>query len=424
MNETGTLNMKSDAFFHSVQSSDLARRRKDGTFSSHVRFEKFLFETYQLPAKPTLESFSDELRSICVELKNMVPQLRKQTPIDLETISHFSLAFSTLLFDFETLLKHYTGLGLPLLPASDVDVSEQYPYLRLAIAKHMLQKEESILPLLPAPEALHALIQKYFEKSDIDPKTQEMGLLGEVWGLFSLMIQENFPDHADALCSYLFWRYQTKPQPKPVDWRVRPPVGDLYYQTFGLERYPRRDHRKDSKKGDGPNSKGREGFKGRDKSPERQREPIPHVKSPDLEVQHTLELPSEAPPVHLLEGVAPSSENSSKSVTFGLRQKENASRSSDASQRGPQDRKPFGRDSSPRPSRDESSSTESIEDALKQVHLAVERLKKEKGLQELALPPVNSFLRRHQHALATELGLHTESRGEGKLRTIYLKLNG
>jgi hypothetical protein len=56
--------------------------------------------------------------------------------------------------------------------------------------------------------------------------------------------------------------------------------------------------------------------------------------------------------------------------------------------------------------------------------LAYEQLQANPALSEIGLRPSNSFIRRQQHSLLTELGAATESRGEGRDRCIFVKLRG
>lgn len=64
---------------------------------------------------------------------------------------------------------------------------------------------------------------------------------------------------------------------------------------------------------------------------------------------------------------------------------------------------------------------EDLEKALQEARDAIESLKNNPTLSEVALAPGNSYIRRQQHALITEMGFGTESRGEGKGRSVFVK---
>jgi hypothetical protein len=61
-----------------------------------------------------------------------------------------------------------------------------------------------------------------------------------------------------------------------------------------------------------------------------------------------------------------------------------------------------------------------VDAGIEEARLAIEKLQKNPGINQIPLDPANSFIRRQQHSLIVEAGFETESRGEGRDRCVHV----
>ena len=376
------LRLKPDIFLYACREADVARTLKNGSFNSHLRWDSILFGTYKLPLKPSLKVMCGEIDSIISHHAKISPQFRRNEDIDLETISYFTVAITTLFADIDFILKQYTGFGLPRIPAVPIEFSGKYPLLNEAIAK--FQKSLKSTLESTEPFALFPLdVESDSNDDDANAPTQEEIYASELWDIIADGVNNKFGDHSEAMLSYAFWHYQFQTPKAEIDWRIRPPVGDLFYKNF-----------KGASRGSSSNSsQSRNGPRKSSNTKDSTSRPSRRGEAP------TTSTSSAAPATP-----APTESRPEKHAKSDR----------------PQPRRDYKSDR-PHDREKPASTEESLNEALNEVRKAAARFKKESTLSEMALKPQNSFIRREQHSLATELGLETESRGEGKLRTVYLK---
>ena len=412
MNTIPRVLLNTDSFIFACHSADTARHKRNGTFNSHLRYDPFLMGNFELPSHPSIKQLSGFVRDILKHHFQVSPQFRRNEDIDLETISYFTAAITTIFADLETLFKSFTGSGLPRIPQNPPEYDTDYPTLQTAIAKYQAwladNSEEK------APFELHPLGVLDAE-GDVDAQEQAV-LSCEIWDIISESLNPIFPEHADAILSYAFWKYQPESESEPIDWRVRPPVGELFAKHFRLPSGARRS--RDDKRGGGRDDKrggGRGGERG-DRGGDRNGPPAdkPFVKS-------------EAAASGKFEGTEGSANGEFVDKPFKKSEHKGEPKGAPKSERkaapsGEREHRsePRGRGDRPR-SDAPATGADELEVSLDEARKAMEQLKKIPKIAEVALAPSNSYVRRQQHSLIVEMGFETESRGEGRGRAVYVR---
>lgn len=448
--------LNADTFLFSCYEADTARTKKNGSFNSHLRFEPFLLGDFQLPAKPDIKKLRTQVTDILKHHFFISPQFRRKEDVNNDTISFFTIAITTLFADLEALFRIYTGAGLVKIPADQVEFSGSYPFLRAALLKFQTYAANSSAESEP-----FELFPLSISAEDDDGNDQKLVFASEVWDILSEGIYAHFPDHSEAIMSYAFWKYQTIPERELIDWRVRPPVGDLFFKAFkGM--MPRGDRFGSPRSGggggrsgerSGPGGKGSDrggkpssgGAGGRGTSERGASAPSQGMSQstrknfePQSQEPQTAQRGSgtgfQAAAPAAADERAPRKALQPRAAEDGHRTTERADRndrSGSSSERGPREKSHRGGGRSERfegrPGGNEGphlTSDDLLQVALDEVRQMATRFKKDSTLNEIALKPANSFVRREQHTLAIELGFETESRGEGRLRTVYLKRAG
>lgn len=392
------VSLNPDAFLFACHTADSARLRKDGTFNSHLRYDPFLMNTYRRPASPSPQTLKTEIQAVLKHHFHVSPQFRKNLDVDLDTISYFTLAISTLFADLASLFKAYTGLELPRIPSHDTEYSDSFPQLKRVIALCSASLRDESTDEDGEREAFDPFaVDEHSSLADI--QLQQAEFAAEIWDIISEGIFTQFPEHAPAIMSFASWKYKTEEQSEDIDWRVRPPVGELFAKAFRGRGGPRAGASFGGRPGgrEGSGGRGRE-TNGRGPRPERP-ERAPRADSSERpERQERQERPecaekqeksTRGPRSHRAEG------HRGRPDSYGAARKE-----------------PFIQGDN------------DLEPWLEEARRAVEQLRANPSVSEIGLRPSNSFIRRQQHSLLTELGATTESRGEGRDRCIFVKLPG
>ena len=415
MNTIPRVLLNTDSFIFACHSADTARHKRDGSFNSHLRFDPFLMNSFRLPSNPGVKQLAGLARDILKHHFQVSPQFRRNEDIDLETISYFTMAITTIFADLETLFKNFTGMGLPRIPQNPPEYDTDYPLLQKAIAKFQAwvsdtSDEKGGFELYPL-DSLDA---------DLEAAALEQDVLScEIWDIISETLNPVFPEHGDAILSYAFWKYQPQSEAEPIDWRVRPPVGELFAKHFRLPSGARRsrdDKRgggRDDKRGGGRDDK-RGGGRGGDRGGERSGPPAdkPFKKSEGLPAADFAEKP--------FKKSALKSEHSDEAGGESRPERAERGGASRSERSGERPKSDAGRTDRPRGDAPATGADE-LEVSLQEARDAMEQLNKNPKLQEVALAPSNSYVRRQQHSLIVELGYETESRGEGRSRAVYVR---
>lgn len=409
--QSAKLGMTPDAFLYACIQSDEARRKKDGAFNSHLRYEPFLFGTYRAPKARTLEAFANDLHSILQHHWVANPQFRRGEAINTETISYFSQAVPTVFADIEDLTRLFFGRSLPMLikPEDASDISDEFPALENAISRFQAYNDS----LTEDSEA-------YNPAAECDDANAEASAFSnELWYVISELTKEIFGEYTGALLGFVNWKFAPKEEDVAIDWRITPPVGAAYIKwrksldpDFGKPPHLRRGNR-DDKRSDRKDDRG---DKGESESPGVSAKARPRME-PGAELTLTLEPTkpkSDAPKA------APKQEESDHKPHNRHAEQSSHQRSAQGDRkfdkRDRDGRKPSrNHDNAPR-----QSSEEQVETGLAEARAAMEQLKNDGSLKEVALAPANSFIRRAQHALIVEMGFDTESRGEGRDRCVHV----
>ncbi len=421
------LAMSPDAFLYACIQSDEARRKKDGDFQSHLRYEPFLFKTYRAPQARTLEAFANDLHAILQHHWAANPQFRRGETIDMETLAYFSQAVPTVFADIEDLVRLFFGRPLPQLVRLDdpAAISDDFPALEKAIER--FQKYN---------ETLTEESAAYQPSEGLDDAAAELcNFSTELWYVVVELSREIFGDYTGALLGFVNWKFAPKEVAEAIDWRVTPPVGAAYIKwrksldpDFGKPPHLRRGNRDDKREGRGEKREGRDeaespGVSAKQRprvdagveisleAPKPQRE---HVAAPE----HAAPSEGAAKPDHTAKDHAhkrPERERGAKRPEreHGSRQF-SGEKKFDKRDAGDRGGRRF-RDEAPR-----QSSEEQVEVGLAEARSAMEALKADISIAEIPLAPANSFIRRAQHALIVEMGFNTESRGEGRERCVHV----
>jgi hypothetical protein len=389
-------NLSQDQFLFSCKEALVARTTKKG-FDSHLRYDPFLFGTYQPPQSRTVTAFRRELAQIFSHSFNETAQFRRQETIDLETISFFSLAIATLIADTETLLLAYGGIRLPCTQGVPRAVKDNDPLPALAA--------------LFASFSAHTLAQEGLNPEDAEPFSpfplDEPGdaaadatrVAEEFWGVVFTEVKRTFPRHHSAIVSFVRWHFQPEPEQVAIDWRTRPPVGEAFSQYLRSIQ--------GSRAGAHSSRNGR--FNGEGREPRS---------------------PRGAPPDTAGNRPRGGENRGSRGPTDGR-----PARNAFAGTRAPlEPHRPHREAAGPEtPSNNQEAggdlssgrSPEELQRLTEQITQEVEHniriLQKNSRRPGIRLKPQNSFFRRIQHMAAIELGYETESVGEGRDRSVYIK---
>jgi hypothetical protein len=379
------VHLNPDNFLYACHSEDVARTRKNGTFKSHLRYEPFLVENYQRPKSPSVAALRVEILAIGQHHFQTSPQFRRNEDVDLDTISYFTLGIATLFADLNRIFFEFTGLDLPKIPSHDTEYSDSFPLLQKIInqftaflANDDLEKD----PFNPFS------VSSQKNNHEVSPEQSEFS--AEIWDIVSEIIFETFPNHAAAIMSYASWKFKMDEVSEPIDWRIRPPVGELFAKAF-------RSLRNASSPGGFSRSGASSGGpKGTHKGGERPRKTHDSEKAPQLEAKSP----------------RPAKKDFANQEHQAPERKHDAHRKHDGKHKishGQHEPK------------QQIQSDDDLAPYLEEAQAAVTQLQNNKGLAEVKLSASNSFIRRHQHSLLVELGFETESRGEGRDRCIYVK---
>lgn len=384
MSPNPQIHLTNDSFLYACQSEFAARSKKDGSFKSHIRFEPFLLGDYKRPEQPTWKEFHQLVHSITAHHIQATPQFRRREPLNLDTVAYFTCAIATLFADLETACKEMFGLPLPNIPAEPPEYSTEAP-----LSKALLLSRSRFLAGLSTSsddqqEAFSAFPLPGIEPASIEE--QEKIWSCEIWDILAEALHTILGEYADTAMGFAYWKYQETAASPEIDWRVRPPVGEAYAKAFKpLQRSARGERSSYGGGGDRPHRDQR-----REKaSPAGEGKREHSHRKPDRSAAGSVGGPREAS--------APSGERHQST------------------------RRPPSSDRDNRP-HNAPTSEEQLASALQEVRDAAGQLQGNPTLSEVALRPSNSFIRRQQHSLAVELGLDTESRGEGRDRGVVLRL--
>jgi hypothetical protein len=391
VSQNSQLHLTNDSFLYACQSEFSARTKKDGSFRSHLRFDPFLVGAYQRPNSATWQDFVQLVSDVIQHHVTITPQFRRNEPLNLETVSYFSCSIATLFADLETACKEMFGISLPIIPAEPPEYSPDSP-----VSKGLIDSRNLFLHHLNASENIEQSFDPFPEGS---PAERQGQWACEVWDALAELIHKNYRDYADMAMGFAYWKYQESEPKQAIDWRVRPPVGEAFAKEF--KPLQRRAERSGGGSGRGERSSG--GFSKGDRSERGDRAP-----RNTKDGRH--EQNAGRPPRHSAETRAPQGADSQPSRRKPEREK-------NTRQTGGRGTRAEKRDSG-------ITSEQQLENSLQDVYKAIESLKSNASMHEIALQPSNSFIRRQQHSLAVELGFDTESRGEGRDRGVVIKKQG
>lgn len=201
-----------------------------------------------------------------------------------------------------------------------------------------------------------------------------------LWALVTNSVHEVFKDYASLFDIYTEWKFNPHIEKKePVDWNVRPPCGVLYKTEFKALFDEIRNAR----------------FGNRNQSKNQ------HTQHKDKAGRNNDH----------------SEQNRQKTDDSNHRSTEKPQR-----QHKPRQHDDAARDDrrSRRPKKLFEDGGAALKAALEDCKKALETMKENSNLHELALPPQNSFIRRHQHTFVTDAGFDSDSRGEGDQRHVCI----
>ncbi|MEY4064919.1 MAG: hypothetical protein RIR26_1127 [Pseudomonadota bacterium] len=400
MSPNPQIHLTNDSFLYACQSEFAARSKKDGSFNSHIRFEPFLIGGHKRPEQPTWNDFQQLVRAIMEHHIRVTPQFRRHEPLNLDTVAYFTCAIATLFADLETACKETFGLHLPSIPSEPPEYSTEVPVSKALLSSRTRYLGELLSSASDKQEAFAG-----FPLAGIEPASateQENIWSCEIWDLLADAIHSVFGEYADTAMGFAYWKYQQAAASTEIDWRIRPPVGEAYAKAFKpLQRSARGDRPSFGGGGDRPQRDSRR--ERNNPSGEGKREAPQRSGKPERAASGSAERPREA------------------SAHSGERHQSPREASAHGGERHQNPRRHAGPEREGRPN-NAPTSEEQLTHALQEVREAASQLQSNPNLSEVALKPSNSFIRRQQHSLAVELGLDTESRGEGRDRGVVLRL--
>lgn len=369
--ETPKRTINQDSYLYAVHQAQDARLKADGSFQSHLRYEPFLLKTWTRPEPFNLSSFKKNILEVVDHHFHTLPNYRRKESLTADNLAWFALSIATLLADLDTLVLAYTGMPLPKFNTPSLPKQNNSKNVALAIQKWA----ETQKPSADASEGSPAKFSLFplLDENNVDVSdlfTQEL------WSLVTSFIKKVFGSHADLFVSYVEWKYSdVKEQDAPIDWSVRPPCGSAYRRQF-KELFDDRRNRFDK------SDKGNKNSGKRPEAPAAKKESTDEKSAPKKFQEHKRPRHEDAPRPN------------------GARLNGNG-------------RHPHSND-------DGAQNQQALDAALKEAHLAIEKIQNDRTLPEFSLKPQNSFIRRQQHVLIAEAGFETESRGEGPERCVCI----
>lgn len=438
MSQNSQLHLTNDAFIYACQSEYAARSKKDGSFQSHLRFEDFLTNRFHRQENPTNSDVAKLFTSIAQHHVRITPQFRRREPINLETVSFFTCSIATLFADLESACKELYGIGLPKIPVNPPEYSTEAP-LSSALLNARTEYVRQLNSATVEAPSFAAFPRSEFPA--LNGEQQEQIWACEVWDLLADILHSVFGEYADAAMGFAYWKYQETPGKLEIDWRVRPPVGEAYAKAFKpLQRAGRGDRpdRGGDRRGRGDRAESRgngerpkraehreHGEKpGRADHREHRERPERAEHSTSADALSKPEARTTKEPRQRTEGHEPTEarQRTERHEPTEPRQR------TERPDRGPRSERVGRREQNDRRERHggvgstgSATSEQQLLDALEEVRQATAKLKSNPELREISLEPSNSYIRRHQHSLAVELGFDTESRGEGRDRGVVIK---
>ena len=376
------LDIKPDVLIFSCNQAYQARMRPQNRFDSHLRFEPFLFGTHEWPKVSTFEEFYKLLNVVLKHHSEVCPQVRRKESVNLENISHFSTWIATTFADVEHIIRHFTSHPPPNRPAQIPTSYLSYPLLKAAIDDFREGKT-----------------------------TSSETWAAEFWHLLDTCCKTHFSPYHSLLFIYGHWKYNViNEDAGEEDYYRRPPVGDAFYKKLKSGAlFPPRLTPQHKDMNNSCNSLTGE-------APPDVSKPFPKAKSAEHHISSHTSLDgksSRSAPTRTETASShsqPQTRNNNDSYVNPLTL-ENYNKKEP--QRVSHVKSKLGLKS------EEKTPPEVVAQALSEVKEAVKKLEIS-GDQEVMLAPQNSYVRRLQHTLASELGLKTESYGFGKQRCVIL----
>ena len=370
MTETSKISINPDALIFAIHQAYQARSRVNGGFDSHLRYEPFLTNTWEIPQKPNFQNFKSYLNEVITHHYNILPNFQRNETVNIENISWFSHSIAALFADIEHLLTFFTGEKLPLFKSNAIPRAISSKNIALAI-----QKYSNHLQLKPAEEQVVFTLFPLMSESGENVDTV---YVQEIWSLIASFIKKIYGSYFDFIQNYVLWKYALQELPNDViDWNVRPPCGISYYKQFKElfdaereERFAKRNEKNQKLKSQ------------KDKSDNNHQDKKKHFENDTRYQKRDKPLRSEK-------------EYPAKNSKF--KSDEEWGNSPDLQQQ------------------------KNLENALDEAKQAIKKMLSNVEITEINLMPQNSFVRRQQHSLITEAGFETESLGEAKTRHVCIK---
>ncbi len=411
--ELSKFSINPDAFIYAVNQAFQARLKASGEFNSHLRFEPFLANTRTTPKVPELNQFKVLLGDIINHHFRVLPNFHRNENVDLENISWFSHSVATLFADLNFLLQQFTGSSLPEFSGSTIPKAVSSKNIVVALEKYSnyLAQEQQETPF-----SLFPLLNENNENID-QLYTQE------IWSLISSFAKKTFGSYFSLLQSYILWKYTAKEAAAEViDWHVRPPCGAAYERQFKElfdkereERYAKRSERHkgkhDKDAGDRKKASSSQHQNLNGKKPQHEEQ---NHRSPSETHKQKFEFKEPKEKEQKFEFKEPKE----KEQKFEFKE---AREPKNHSERHPREPKQQFHTSPKGSYQNEQKQQQDLEVALEEAKQAIQKMIKNKSLNEFSLTPQNSFIRRQQHELITESGFETESLGEAKNRHVCIK---
>jgi hypothetical protein len=366
VNELTKLSLTKDSFIYTTNQAYEARIQNDGSFNSHLKYEPFLEKTWLLPQNYDLNSFKKTLGEIIEHHFEKLPNYKRDETVNIENIAWFSHSIAALFADIEFLVMAYTGHALPLLPTSQIPRTNTSKNISLAIKKYVDFKNH----------VTNGEKFSLFPLTEEDNTNADELYTQELWSLIFYLIRKVFGSYTDVISLYATWKYVAKSSVvEAIDWNTRPPCGSAYRKEF--KHLFVKDYQKNGFK------KNTDSSKNDFKTPQ---------SAAVLNEKSSNELP-----------IKPFPEYKPKSNEYKPKFNEYKEKTN-------------------RPEKDfQKNQDELIDKAVLEASLAVEKMKKNGHVKEIALSPQNSFIRRQQHVVISEGGFETESRGEEESRYVCVK---
>ena len=400
--ELSKFSINPDAFIYAVNQAFQARLKANGEFNSHLRFEPFLANTWATPKAPEFNQFKTLLGDIINHHFRILPNFHRNENVDIENISWFSHSVATLFADLDYLHLQFTGSSLPAFSGHTIPKAASSKSIVAALQKYSnyLEQEQKASPFVLFP-----LLNENSENID-------QLYIQELWSLISSFAKKTFGSYFSLLQSYILWKYTSKDTvAEVIDWHVRPPCGAAYERQFKElfdkereERYAKRSER----------HKGKHDKEGADR---KKTSSAHHQSLNGKRPQHEEHSPRSAsePQKQKFEFKEPKEKEQKFEFKEPKEQKNHT-------ERHPREHRQQQFHSNSKGNHQyEQKQQQDLEVALEETRQAIQKMIKNKGLNEFSLTPQNSFIRRQQHELITESGFETESLGEAKNRHVCIK---